>query len=57
MVWNRRGVRYGFPVRNIRRNLATLLSLGFTVLVIGERASGFGGIRGSIPLCRFAPVS
>lgn len=57
MGWNRRGARYGFPVSNLKRNLATLLSDGVNVLLIAEQVSGLGGIRRRTPLCRFARVS
>lgn len=57
MGCSRRGARHGFPVYNLKRNLARLLSQGATVLLSGEKESVLGGIRRPTPLCRFAPPS
>ena len=54
---NRRGVRYGFPVRATRRNLAALLSTGRTVLLVTEQVGRLGSIRRRTPLCRYVPVA
>jgi retron-type reverse transcriptase len=57
MRWNRRGARYGFPLRNLTRALSTVLERGDAVLLIGEADGDTGGIRRRVPVCRFAPVS
>jgi hypothetical protein len=57
MGWNRRGARHGFPVHKLKWNLERVLSQGASVLLIGEKESGSGGIRSRTPLCRFVPVS
>ena len=57
MGWNRRGARHGFPAHKLRWNLARVLTQGATVLLIGEKENGSGGIRSRTPLCRFVPVS
>lgn len=56
MAWNRRGVRYGFPVNQLWQKLAVLLSRGCSVLVISEQVSETGGIRKRVPVCRFSLV-
>lgn len=53
---NRRGARYGFPVRHFAQALSTVLGQGGTVLLIGEQNDGLGGIQKRVPLCRFVPL-
>lgn len=53
MGWNRRGARYGFPVKQLWQKLAVLLLQGHRVLFITEQISETGGIRKRVPVCRF----
>ncbi len=53
MGWTRRGARYGFPVQHTQRNLDRMLSAGVGVMLIGEQASEFGGVRIRSPVSRF----
>ena len=54
---SRHYVRYGFPIRATRRNLAALLSTGRTVLLVTEQVGRLGSIRRRTPLCRYVPVA
>ena len=53
MGWNRRGARYGFPIKQLWQKLAVLLFQGFSVLFIAEQVSEVGGIRRREPICQF----
>jgi len=53
MGWNRRGARYGFPIKQLWQKLAALLLQGHSVLFITEQISVAGGIRKRVPVCRF----
>jgi hypothetical protein len=53
MGWNRRGARYGFPIKQLWQKLSILLLQGHKVLIIGEQVSAFGGVRKRVPDCRF----
>ena len=47
---NRRGARYGFPIRQTRRHLQTLLKAGLGVTLIAESESSLGKIRLRVPV-------
>ncbi len=53
MGWNRRGARYGFPVKQLWQKLTVLLVQGYEVLIISEQVSALGGVRKRVPICRF----
>lgn len=53
MRWNRRGARHGFPAHYLQQNLARLLSMNTTILLIEERPSATGGVRRRLPQYRF----
>ncbi len=55
MRWTRRGACWGFPVRQLERNLAALLSDSFSVLLIDEREEQYGRPRMRVPVCRLVP--
>jgi len=56
MGWNRRGVRYGFPVKHLKDKLNLLLSSGVGVVLINEQPSELGAVKKRLPLCKFLPV-
>lgn len=49
---NRRGAQYGFPIRQTKRHLQTLLEAGFNVTLIAESVNPFGRIRPRVPVWR-----
>jgi len=53
MGWNRRGARYGFPIKQLWQKLSTLLLQGHSVLIISEQSDVLGGARKRVPVCRF----
>ncbi|MEN8133201.1 MAG: hypothetical protein ABFS45_24085 [Pseudomonadota bacterium] len=55
MRWNRRGARYGFPYRQVGKQLQTLLAQGWNVTVIRERRSDRRGILKRAPARRYVP--
>lgn len=57
MGWNRRGAQFGFPVRDLDRNLGRLLVQGNTVLLTGEEKNHPAGILRRLPVCRLVPVA
>jgi len=57
MRWNRRGARYGFPVRQTGEHLRTVLERGVAVTVIREHPGQGTGIRLRVPVWRYALAS
>ena len=56
MTWNRRGARYGFPVRQIGRQLRVLLDRGMSVMLIREQRRYGNVIRERAPDWRYEAV-